>query len=463
MKGMTPEAIAKACNGQYFGPEEVKNIEITGVAIDSRKVEKGFLFIPIKGQRVDGHDFIDQVLAKGASCTLSERELPGNNKPYILVKSTREAIRAMAKYYLDVLDVKVVGITGSVGKTSTKEMIASVLSQKYNVLKTQGNFNNEIGLPLTVFQLTTEHDIAVLEMGISHFGDMDMLAEIARPDVCVITNIAECHLENLGDRRGVLKAKTEVFNYMNENGVVVLNGDDDLLVGVKEVNGKPVIHFGIETYNDIYADNIQNKGIEGTACVINIKNDSSFSTQINIPGQHMVYNGLAATAVGKTLGLTDEEIKKGLEAAETIAGRCNIIHKGDITLIDDCYNANPQSMMAALDLVSMVDGRKVAILGDMFELGPDELELHYNIGKYAVEKGLDYVVCVGQRSEYMYKGAMNAIELLDSSAKNCLCKSIYMSSLESMPDLLSSLLHSGDTVLIKASHAMGFDVISGMI
>ena len=462
MKGMTPEAIAKACNGTYFGPEEAKNIEITGVAIDSRKVEKGFLFIPIKGQRVDGHDFIDQVLAKGASLTLSEKELPGN-KTYILVKSTKEAIRALAKYYLDVLDVKVVGITGSVGKTSTKEMIASVLSQKFNVHKTKGNFNNEIGLPLTVFELTNYHDIAVLEMGISHFGDMDMLAEIARPDICVITNIAECHLENLGDRNGVLKAKTEVFKYMNSDAVVVLNGDDDLLRGVKEVNGKAPIFFGIENYNDIVALDIQNKGIEGTTCKIRTKEAGEFDAVINIPGKHMVYNALAATAVGKALGLSNEEIKAGLSSAATIAGRCNIVHKGNITLIDDCYNANPQSMQAALDLVSMVDGRKIAILGDMFELGPDELELHYNIGKYAVEKGIDYVVCVGERSEYMYKGALNAIEMLDSKAPNCLCKSIHVPSLDSMPDLMRSLLESGDTVLIKASHAMGFDAIPNMI
>ncbi|MBE6015046.1 MAG: UDP-N-acetylmuramoyl-tripeptide--D-alanyl-D-alanine ligase [Lachnospiraceae bacterium] len=462
MKGMTPEALAGACQGRYVGPEAAANMEVIGVTIDSRKVEEGNLFIPIKGQRFDGHDFIDQVYEKGASLVLSEKELPGNSRPYIIVKSTRAAIRQIARYYREALKVKVVGISGSVGKTSTKEMIASVLGKKFKVLKTEGNFNNEIGLPLTIFRLTEEDRVAVLEMGISHFGDMDMLAEIARPDVMVLTNIAECHLENLQDRNGVLRAKTEVFKYMPEGGIVILNGDDDKLVTVEEVNGKAPIFFGFGDNAKVRASKAEILGIEGSDCDICLGKEC-FHVHIGMPGRHMIYNALAAATVGKVFGLSVSEIQKGIEEASTIPGRSHIIHKGGITVIDDCYNANPQSMRAAIDLLSMAEGRKIAILGDMFELGPDELELHYDVGKYAVEKGIDYVICVGERSEYMGKGARNAAELLDSKAPNYCCKTIHMPNLDGMPDLVKSLLKDGDTVLVKASHSMGFDRVIEMI
>ncbi|MBR5338031.1 MAG: UDP-N-acetylmuramoyl-tripeptide--D-alanyl-D-alanine ligase [Lachnospiraceae bacterium] len=462
MKGMTPENIARACQGTYVGPEECKNTEITGVVIDSRKVEPGNLFIPIKGSRVDGHDFIDQVFEAGAALVLSEKDLEDESRPYVKVDSTLKVIRVLAAYYRSVLKIRVVGVTGSVGKTSTKEMIASVLSEKYKVLKTEGNFNNEIGLPLTVFRLTSEHKVAVLEMGISHFGDMDMLAEIARPDICVITNIAECHLENLGDRDGVLRAKTEVFKYMMPGGVAILNGDDDKLATVKDVNGRAPVFFGIDTNRQISADKIDAKGIEGTDCHIKMGKEA-IRVHIGIPGRHMVYNAMAASAVGRLLGLSPKEIKKGIEAASTIAGRCNIIHKENMTVIDDCYNANPQSMRAALDLLSMAEGRKIAILGDMFELGPDELELHYNVGKYAVDAGVDYLICVGERSLFMCRGANDAYEFIKKDAPGHTCKIIHTSNLETMPNILSGLIQAGDTVLLKASHAMEFEKILRMI
>ena len=214
MKHMSLREIAAACGGTYYGNEASLSLEVTGVAIDSRKIEEGYLFIPIKGARVDGHNFIPQVMEKGALCTLSEKDLGDVTYSYILVDSCEDAMKAIAQHYRTALGIKVVGITGSVGKTSTKEMIASVLSQKYNVLKTAGNFNNEIGLPLTIFNIREEHEVAVLEMGINHFGEMHRLTKMAQPDVCVITNIGLCHLEYLGDRDGILKAKTEMFDYM---------------------------------------------------------------------------------------------------------------------------------------------------------------------------------------------------------------------------------------------------------
>ena len=238
MKGLSLAAIASACGGTCYGPEELLSREITGVAIDSRKIEEGFLFVPIKGARVDGHDFIEQVMEKGALCSLSEHSLGDVPYPYIVVESTEQALKDLARYYRSRLNLKVIGITGSVGKTSTKELIASVLAQKYHVLKTEGNYNNEIGLPLTIFRLTEEDEIAVLEMGIDHFGEMHRLADIARPDVCVITNIGYAHLESLGSREGILKAKTEMFDHLQDEFCVVLNGDDDMLRTVSDVRGQ---------------------------------------------------------------------------------------------------------------------------------------------------------------------------------------------------------------------------------
>ena len=230
MTGMTLEAITKAVGGTYSGPEEGKQIIVSSITIDSRKVEKDCLFVAIKGQRVDGNDFVPGSYENGAACCMSTLPAKDESKPYIQVESCEQALKDMAEYYRSVLDVKVVGITGSVGKTTTKEMIASVVSQKYDTLKTLGNFNNEIGLPLTVFRIRDHHEVAILEMGISEFGEMQRLSKVAKPDMCVITNIGQCHLENLGTRDGILKAKTEMFDYAKPDALVYLNGDDDKLI-----------------------------------------------------------------------------------------------------------------------------------------------------------------------------------------------------------------------------------------
>lgn len=243
MKNMTPGRMAEVCGGTYYGRDEDRDREVTAITTDSRKAEPGGLFAAIVGERVDGHDFIASVFEKGALCVIAERtpDAAGN---YILVESTLDALKKLAEYYLEQLRIPVVGITGSVGKTSTKEMVAAVLSQKYCTLKTAGNFNNELGLPLTVFRLRDEHEIAVLEMGISNFGEMHRLAKIAKPDTCVITNIGQCHLEFLGDRDGILRAKTEIFDFLREDGYIILNGEDDKLETVTEVRGIRPVFFG---------------------------------------------------------------------------------------------------------------------------------------------------------------------------------------------------------------------------
>ena len=252
------------CKGVYHGPEDVLDQEAASIITDSRKAEEGALFVAIVGERVDAHRFIPDVMAKGAPlASVSERELEGAEFPYIQVESSLQAVKDIAEFYLEQLQIPVVGITGSVGKTSTKEVIASVLKEKYRTLKTQGNFNNELGLPLTVFRLREEDEIAVLEMGISDFGEMTRLAKIAKPQTCVITNIGTCHLENLGDRDGVLKAKTEIFQYLKPEGHIVLNGDDDKLSTIEEYKGIRPVFFGLDKNRDVYADQDRQPGTEG--------------------------------------------------------------------------------------------------------------------------------------------------------------------------------------------------------
>lgn len=449
MKNLTLKNLALACNGTYVGPKEMEDKEVTCIFTDSRKAEAGGLFVPIKGARVDAHDFIEQVMEKEVLTTLTEKDLGEKPFPYIIVESSLGAVKEIAEFYLKQLQIPVVGITGSVGKTSTKEVIASVLAQKYNTLKTQGNFNNELGLPLTIFRLRDEHEMAVLEMGISDFGEMHRLAKIARPNTCVITNIGLCHLEFLKSRDGILKAKTEIFDYLQPDGHIILNGDDDKLVTVQEAKGIKPVFFGVENHQGIWADEIKPEGLKGISCCIHT-GEESFSVLIPVPGKHSVYNALAATAVGLTYGLTIEEIRKGIESLQSVSGRFHIIETSNYTVIDDCYNANPISMKASLDVLTDALGRKVAILGDMGELGVDERKMHKEVGKHAAEKEIDLLLCVGKLSEDMAEAA---------KAVNSRTQVKHFENKEALMKALPELLEKEDTVLVKASHFMEFGEI----
>ena len=446
MPNMTLKNMAQACEGNYIGPKELEEKVICGAVIDSRLVEEDYLFIPIKGERVDGHKFIPQVFAQGACCVLSEIDLENPAGPYIKVTSSEEALKKIAAFYRQSLDIKVVGITGSVGKTSTKEMIASVISQKFNVHKTAGNFNNEIGLPLTIFGIRAEHEVAILEMGISDFNEMHRLSTVANPDICVITNVGLCHLENLGDRDGVLKAKTECFEHMRENGLAVLNGDDDKLCTKKNVNGRDAVFYGLESTNQIYATEVTNLGFEGMEANVHTP-VGEFKANITIPGEHNVYNALAATAVGLELGLSLEEIKKGIEEARTIAGRTNLVKANGMNVIDDCYNANPVSMEAALDVLSHAKGRTIAVLGDMGELGDNEAILHFGVGRCVAEKHIHTLFCAGTLAVEYKKG-------VEAVGKDC--EVYHFKNRDEMITALLDYVQSGDNILIKASHFMDF-------
>ena len=461
MKNLTVANIAKACNGKIYNFDLSEDREVSGVAIDSRKTSANYLYIPFVGERVDGHDYIPDVFNKNALITLSEVNLdekyPYDKYPYILVESSAQAIKDIAEYYRSNLDIKVVGITGSVGKTSTKEIIASVLEQKYKVLKTDGNFNNEIGLPLTIFRLTEEDEIAVLEMGISEFEEMHRIAKVAKPDVCVITNIGTCHLENLGDRDGVLKAKTEIFDYMNEEGLIVLNGDDDKLITIEDYKGIVPLLFGNNDEFSAYPIDVTDLGLLGTKVLFNILGRTIEAT-IPIPGKHMVGNALAASLIGDYFGLTDDEIKTGIESVKAVSGRNNIIKTDKYVVIDDCYNANPMSMKASLDVLSTANTRKVAILGDMFELGEDEIKHHENIGKYAIEKKVDVLICVGNFSRSMCESAREEVKKIGADIDV-----YYFGSMEKLKEVLKGILVEDDTVLIKASNGMHFKELVSLL
>lgn len=445
MKKFTLEEIALSCNGKYVGNEADKNIAITSVERDSRQIKNGSLFLAIKGERVDGHDYINKCYESGAVCAICEKAPENPTKPYILVDSTLNAVKKIAKTYREKFDIPVVGVSGSVGKTSTKEMLYAVLSQKYKTHKTQGNLNNELGVPLTLLAMEDDTEAAIIEMGISDFGEMTKLAEMDQPTICVLTVIGCCHLENLVDRDGVLKAKTEMFNHARENAEFILNGDDDKLYSVAEVNGKKPIYFGFASDNDYYAQDIENNGEGGINCSLCFENNK-LDVKIPAIGNYMVSNALAAVAVGKLLGLSHEQLINGVASYKTVGSRANVINTGRIRIIDDCYNANPTSVKASLDTLTNFTGRKVAILGDMKELGENELKLHTETGKYAKTKA-DIVLAVGPLAQSLSKGADGE----------------WFESVEQLKNAVPALIKDGDTVLVKASHSMHFDKITAFL
>ena len=473
MRELTLEKIAHAVGGALYKYklDTDENVTATSVVLDSRKAEQGGVFIATRGARVDGHSFIPQVWEQGVLCVITEENLQnsafcpaGVRGNYIVVRDSFQALKDLATFYRSVMPLPIVGITGSVGKTSTKEMIASVLSVRYRVRKTEGNFNNEVGVPLTLFSLREEDEVGILEMGISTFGEMTRLTEMVRPDLCVITNIGPCHLEFLHDLDGVLRAKTEIFKARNPEGAVILNGNDTRLSAIADVDGTKPVFFGTKQENEkpdaalkdtelaVYATNLVSFGLEGTGCMIHTPK-GDFPVRVPLPGVHTVENALAATAVGLALDMTLPEIRKGIENVEGMRGRLHLIHTENYLLLDDCYNANPKAVRSALDLLKNATGRKVAILGDMFELGAQSEEMHAEVGAYAAGM-VDVLVCCGTLSEYMYKAAVAKEQ-----------RAYWFKSREEMLDALlgdakilrDGILERGDNILIKASHGMGFD------
>ena len=450
MDKMTVEQAVNACAGEFKGDRKFFDREITSLVTDSRKVIPGGAYGAIKGERVDGHDFIGSAFDAGAFLVVGEKDLdPEGKGVYVKVPSTVEAVGRIARDYMQILDIPVVGITGSVGKTSTKEVIAAVLAQEYVTGKTLGNHNNEIGLPLTCCEMDSETEVAVLEMGISAPGEMDYLTEIVRPEVAVITNIGVTHMEILGSREGIFDEKSKIYRNIPEEGLVILNGDNDILSQVKDTPAGKPLFFGLEDKNDIYAEDIREEGLSGSSFVIKGLNCGDVKVHMPIPGKHMVTNALAAAAVGEYFGLSAESIKKGIASVETVSGRTNIRQVNGITVIDDSYNASPASMMSAIDTLSLADGRKICVLGNMYELGDDSLKMHRQVGEYASSKNVDMLFTCGDMAKEIAEGAKGGVGDIRCFDDN-----------DALIKELKGVLREGDTVMIKASNSMKFGDIA---
>ncbi|MGN1001918.1 MAG: UDP-N-acetylmuramoyl-tripeptide--D-alanyl-D-alanine ligase [Oscillospiraceae bacterium] len=447
MRNLTVKNIIAACGGTYLGDAGVLDTEVSAVTSDSRALEPGCLFAAIPGERVDGHDYIAAALAGGALCAIAQRVPQGVSGNLILVRDTVAALQDVAAFYRQQFDIPVIGVTGSVGKTTAKEMAAAVLGQKYNVHKTAGNYNNELGVPLTIFGLREEHTAAVIEMGISHFGEMERLGRIVRPDYALYTIIGHAHLEFLEDRKGVLRAKTEMLPYLSGKGAVICNGDDDLLAGL-DCGGLRKLSFGLGAENDLRAENIVPAADGGTVCDI-VRGSRRVRAHIPAYGEHMVYAALEGAALGMELGLTDEEIRRGIGDYETVGHRARVLRTETITVIDDCYNANPTSTASAIRSLSRLEGRKVCILGDMLELGEDAARLHYEIGGLCGELGIDLVLTSGGLAREISRGAAGIARHFEEKAE--------------LMDALPGLIRRGDTVLVKASRSMRFEEITEIL
>ncbi len=442
------EDIARATAGEARGGGAV---EVNGVTTDSRKVNPGELFVALKGPNFDGHAFVRDVFAKGASAAVVEDTAAINGLPasatVIIVKDTLKALGALAAYYRRLHKIPVVAITGSAGKTTTKEMIASILSQSRNVLKTEGNKNNLIGLPLTLFRLDAKHEAAVVELGISEDWEMERLVAISSPDVAVITNIGRGHLKTLGSLEGVAKAKGPLFTLLPEHGVRAVNLDDPWVV--KIAGSGAAVTYSMREKADVMVEGHEAEaGFAGTSAVYNVRGarlEVSFST----PGITNVINGAAAIAATLPLGAPLSDMAAGLAAYVPVKGRMCVLHLDGMTVLDDTYNANPESMASALKTLSASRGRKIAVLGDMLELGEAGDREHMAIGRLAAEAGVDALISIGASSAKLSEGAAQA-GLRTAQA--------FTSKKEAL-EALKSILRDGDTVLVKGSRGVALEEI----
>lgn len=444
MSPCTVAALCAAVGGKLLSGDSAA--VVTGVTTDSRAASDGQLFIPLTGERFDGHAYIDSALSAGAAGCLTAR-VPETMQPgkfYIQVADTRLALKALAAWYRSRFTLPVVQITGSAGKTTTKEMVAAVLSRRYDTLKTQANFNNDIGTPLTLLGLAPQHQAAVIETGMNHFGEIRYLGEMVRPDIAVITNVGDAHIENLGNtRQGILQAKCEIFENLAPDGIAVLNGDDPLLSTV--TLPQTILRCGRGEGCSVRVTDVDDRGIEGIACTVTTAK-ASYRLATASPGGFMIYPMAMAAAIGEALGLTVEEITAGVAAYVPTGSRMHIIHlpEGRL-LIDDCYNANPQAMTEALRLLAVTQTRRrAAVLGDMGELGELTVSAHRAIGALTGELHLDSVIAIGEKARDIASAAPNAR---------------WFPSVEDALPAVRAAFTGGTAMLVKASHAMHFENI----
>lgn len=423
------------------------NSKCDDVSSDTRTIRPGSLFIALRGEHFDGNAYLETAFEKGATVALAERHCPG--WPVVLVDDAYQALRALAAAYRRRFSTPVVGVTGSVGKTSTKEMIFTVLSQVFHTHKNAGNLNNLIGMPMSVFGLERAHEAAVFEMGMSAFGEIAALSQIAAPDIGVITNIGISHMETLGSRENILKAKLEILEGMRPGGKLILNGDDALLVGV-QTDQVEIITYGMENKRCTYVAEQVTGGSDETTFQIRYPG-GSIEARLPVVGKHNVYNALAAFAVGRALGMEPQTIVEGFLHYAPTGYRQKIEKLGGVTFIEDCYNASPDSMNAAFDVLNAVQpaGRKLAVLADMLELGKTAPEAHRAVGKAAAENGVDRLFSLGESARYYQEGF----------CKNGGLQGTHFEEKSALIDALCNTLREGDAVLFKGSRGMRLEEV----
>lgn len=447
MTGCTVKELCAAVGGTLL---QESGAVVTEVSTDSRSIPAGALFVPLVGERFDGHDYLDAALERGAAGCLTARKPASllKDKFYIQVSDTLEALKALAAWYRAKFDIPMVQVTGSAGKTTTKEMIAAVLSQRFSTLKTQANFNNAIGTPMTLLNLSPEHQAAVIETGMNHFGEIRYLGEMVRPTVAVITNVGDAHIENLGGtRQGILQAKCEIFENLHPVGLAVLNGDDELLSGL--ALPFETVLCGRHERCGVRVTNVAEHGIEGVTCTITTKRDV-YEVAIPSPGAYMIYPAAMAIAIGEHLGLTKAELLSGIAAYRPVGSRMHLVRcSNDRIIIDDCYNANPQAMAEALRILAQTEHpRRVAVLGDMGELGDLTEQAHRDMGELTRTLGLDAVVAVGPKAKAIQDANPDTLW--------------FPTVTEALPAIRAAFT-AGTAVLVKASHAMHFtDIVKDL-
>ena len=444
MGRITLQQAAQWCGGRI--DPKYKDVTFLGANMDTRKLEEGQLFIALMGER-DGHDFIPAAFEKGAAAVLCNH--CDGDYPAIVVEDTRIALGDIARGERERIGMKVVGITGSVGKSTTKEMVTAVLSAKYKVEKTPANHNNDIGMPMAILSMPEDTEVAVLEMGMNHFREIAYLASIGKPDVAVIINIGTMHIEHLGSMEGILKAKLEILEGMHDNGRIILNGDDSLLWNQKKSGGRNAIYFGVRN-PECDVKGLEVREADGMLYFWTKRDRAQFAIELALEGQHYVHDALAAIAVGMELDVPVNEIQDKLARFQNMAGRQEIFEKNGYTIIRDCYNAGPESMAAALTVLGNRSGRKVAVLGDMLELGACTRAEHYKVGRIAAEKA-DILLAYGPNSEGMLNGARTG-GMPTSKAKAFTDK-------EKIIQVLKMMAKPGDAILFKGSRGMHMEQV----
>lgn len=449
------EAIIDACNGVLVNKGNADMIH--KVSTDTRTIEGDSLFIPLIGENFDGHQFIEEAVKKGANTVLIQEDKDLNmdalkNINLIKVKDTLEALKQIGKYYRNLFDIPFIGVTGSVGKTTTKDLISGALSGRYSVHKNLGNFNNQIGLPMTLFNLEAHHQISVLEMGMSSYGEILNLVDIVKPNIGIITNIGVSHIEHFGSKENIMKAKMEIATHLGKGDFLLVNGDDEHLRSI-EKNDKEytVVFYGLSPHNDFYPTKVEDLGENGSRFTIDI-NGKLETFRIKQLGLHNVYNGLAAVWIGLKYQMTAAEIQNGLDHFEPSKMRLEVINKGNMKIINDAYNASPDSMKAALDVLEgMTAERRIAILGNMFEMGSFAEAGHRSVGEYIAKKKIDILITVGDIANWI---------ALEAKEKGFNSENIYsVSNNKEAINILDENIRESDSVLVKGSRGMVMEEI----